>query len=202
MASLASPVAEFLGRLIRLDPAALVRIRGAELWASVPWGVLVTRTVSGLSANRTVSAAAWLAHDGVPAALPSLDDKWRIGLPPATAIVAETIPTGVLRRLGEAAATTLRDTASGGLNGRAVGSRAIRDALLDHVPIVVTTPANAGEIRVPQRLVQAVARMGFLGADEDPTDVLTAGAWICISTGQSAAWWREPSALALRPHRA
>ena len=69
MASLASPVAEFLGRLIRLDPAALIRIRGAELWASVPWGVLVTRTVSGLSANRTVSAAAWLAHDGDPAAL-------------------------------------------------------------------------------------------------------------------------------------
>ena len=197
-----TPVAEFLGRLTRLDPAALVRIRGAEIWARVPWNVLVTRTVAGLSVDRTVSAAAWLAHDGDPATLPSLDDRWRAGLPPATAPVVETIPSAVLRRLASSAAATLEETTQHGLNGRAVGSRALRDALLDHVPIVVTTDDNEKEIRVPQRLVQAVARMGFLGADEDPTQVRAVGVWVGISTGQGAAWWRAATAMSLRPHRA
>lgn len=196
------PVAEFLGRLTRLDPAALVRIRGAEMWARVPWNVLVTRTAGELSVDRTVSATAWLSGGGDPAALPSLDDRWRVGLPPPAAPVVETIPAGVLRRLAEAAAATLEETVSQGLNGRAVGSRMLRDALLDHVPIVVTTDDNQKEIRVPQRLVQAIARMGFLGDDEDPTEVRAAGAWIGICTAQGSAWWQASVAMSLRPHRA
>jgi hypothetical protein len=198
-----TPLETFLGRLTRLDPAALVRIRGAELWAMVPWNVLVTRTIAGLSAERTVSAAAWLAHGGAdPSSVPNLDDRWRTGLPPATSTVVETMPTRVLRRLESAAAEALRQTVTGGLNGRAVGARAVRDALLDHVAIVVTSDLDRTEVRVPQRLVQAVARMNFLGADEDPTDVVVAGAWIGISAGGGSAWWRMASTLVLHPHRA
>jgi hypothetical protein len=203
MAGVTSPVHMFLGRLTRLDPDALVRVREAELWARVPWNVLVTRTVAGLSSNRTVSAAAWLAHGGDdPSGLPNLDDQWRTGLPPATGVVVETVPTRILRRVSTAAAETLRETATGGLNGRAVGARAIRDALLDHVPIVVVADAGMSEIRVPQRLVQAVARMHFLGSDSDLTEIIAAGPWVGISTGNGGAWWRAASALALHPHRA
>ena len=196
-------VTPFLGRLTRLDPAALVRIRGGALWAMLPWNVLVTRTLAGSSSDRTVSAAAWLARGGEdPSALPDLADRWRTGLPTATGVVVETMPASVVRRLATLAAATLRETASSGLGGRAVGERAIRDALLDHVPIVVTPVDSVSEIRVPQRLVQAIVRMDFLGADEDPTEILTAGPWIGISTGNGAAWWRGAALMTLHPHRA
>ncbi|HET8788119.1 MAG TPA: hypothetical protein VFO47_05180, partial [Actinomycetes bacterium] len=66
----------FLTRLVRLDAAALVRLRPdasgtrTALWARLPWGVLVTRTVDGaVDGDRTVSAAALLAaEDGWPPA--------------------------------------------------------------------------------------------------------------------------------------
>lgn len=197
-------IGDFLHRLVRLDPAAVVRIHGTELWGRVPWNVLVARTTSGSSGNRTVSAAAWLALDGDdPSDLPSLDRQWRTGLPPAAHTVVETIPAGVLRKLATAAADTLRETADSGLGGRAVGARILRDALLDHVPIVVVPEdVNAREIRVPQRLVQAVARMDFLGGDEDPTHIVVAGPWVGIVTGRGVAWWRAEAALTLHPHRA
>jgi hypothetical protein len=194
----------FLGRLTRLDRAALVRVRGGELWARVPWDVLVTSAADGAYADRVVRAAAWLDL-GVddPAELPNLDDQWRFGLPPASGVVVETMPAQVFRRIGDAAAATLRETSAHGLAGRAVGERVIRDALLDHVPIHVTPDdADIGEIRVPQRLVQAVVRMGLLGPDDYPTDVVSAGPWVGIRTNHSAAWWRANAMIGLRPYRA
>lgn len=194
-------IGDFLTRLVRLDPAAVVRVRTGEVWARVPWNVLVTRTVSGLSADTTVRASAWLSLGGDdPSSLPRLDGEWRTSLPSAAFETIETVPSDVLRRLSAAAAATLRETATGGLNGRAVGSRVIRDALLDHVPIVVTSGDH--EVRVPQRLVQAVTRMGLLGADNVPTDIVAAGPWIGLAAAHGHAWWRPASTLSLRPHRA
>ena len=40
--------------------------------------------------------------------------------------------------------STLRAAEAGGLGGRAVGARAVRDALLDHVPIVVSARRASG----------------------------------------------------------
>ena len=151
MAGLTPDVGEFLTRLTRLDAAALVRIRrgsagaGVTLWATVPWDVLVTRTVDGfelpliLGDDVTVSAAAWLraGGDGL-GALERRDSAWRVGTPPLAGVVVETMPTRVVRRVSTAAAETWRETARSGLDGRAVGERAVRDALLDHVPITVT----------------------------------------------------------------
>jgi hypothetical protein len=87
------------------------------------------------------------------------------------------IPGADVVRVGEAAARTVRAAAAEGVGGRPVGSRVLRDALLDHVPIVVTADGGA-RIPVSQRLVQAVIRMGFTSAaDGDFVDVRIAGPW-------------------------
>jgi len=90
-----------------------------------------------------------------------------------------------------------------------VGERVVRDALLDHVPIVVT--GAAGErVEVPQRLVQAVVRMGFLrpsgpsSPDAEQTErhqivtVRLAGSWVGLAASYGSAWYRPTSSLHLR----
>jgi hypothetical protein len=198
----------FLARLTRLDPRAPVRLRAAgprtALWARLPWNVLVTREVAGSGpVDATVAAADLLAaltrgDDALPA---RRDEQWRWPLPPAGARAVETVAAVELARLAAAAAGTLREVAAGGLAGRAVGQRAVRDALLDHVALVVTA-ADGQRVEVPQRLVQAVSRMGFLGpsgvAGADPR-VYVAGRWVGLSAPYGAAWLQRVKDLAVMP---
>jgi hypothetical protein len=207
----------FLVRLTRLDLSALVRLRpvaGASagggphvaLWARLPWDALVTRTVRGTArGDATVAAGELLAELGRGGdALPARRDRdWRWPLPPSTGRVVEAIGAGELRRVAEAAAGALREAAATGVGGRAVGQRAVRDALLDHVAIVVTEPGAGGVVEVPQRLVQAIIRMGFLGAAEDgadqPVGVRAAGGWVGLAAPYGTAWIRPASPFAVRP---
>ncbi len=215
-------VEAFLSRLVRLDPAALARVRPdtagrVAVWGRVPWDVLVSRTLDGFDrevGDVTVRAADWLAAGGGdPSGLRRMDMAWRTPLPGAGARVVETVPVAVLRNLGEAAARTLRETEAGGL-GRAVGARMLRDALLDHVAIEVT--ADGGELRVdvPQRLVQAVVRMGFLGPGKAAGDaagasggafgggearVIHSGRWVGVAAPFGVAWWRRPGEFSVTP---
>jgi hypothetical protein len=200
----------FLARLTRLDPSAPVRLRAVggrtALWARLPWDVLVTREVAGHGpADATVSAAALLevlAAGGD--ALPERRDAlWRWPLPPAAGETVESVAAAEVSRLAEAAAGTLREVAAGGLAGRAVGQRAVRDALLDHVALVVTPPGGAA-IEVPQRLVQAVYRMGFLGpakVDTPDVRVRVAGRWVGLSAPYGVAWLQNVGKLSVLPIR-
>jgi hypothetical protein len=223
MAGLTPDIGAFLARLVRLDPAALVRIRAGgagehtALWGRVPWDVLVSRVVAvavlpgtvapggdpvAAGSDVTVRAADWLAADVVEVStLRRYDAQWRSPLPaPGRAAVVETIPTAVLRGLGTAAAQTLRETEAGGLGGRAVGARVVRDALLDHVAITASGPDQT--VEVPQRLVQAVVRMGFAGSDDDaPVGVLAAGGWVGLAAAYGVAWWWRPGGLFVAPAR-
>jgi len=210
-------VEAFLARLVRLDPQALVRVYTADdrtvLWGRVPWDVLVSRTVVGLArslasptdnvaatdADLVVRAADWLAATSTVTDLRSIaraGAAWRSPLPPAAREVVEELPADVVRGLGVAAADTLRTAETHGVGGRAVGSRAVRDALLDHVAIVVS--AGEARVEIPQRLVQAVVRMGFAAADE-PVRVLRGGPWIGLAAAYGTAWWRPAADLRLAP---
>ncbi|HEU0239982.1 MAG TPA: hypothetical protein VFR11_12020 [Micromonosporaceae bacterium] len=213
-------VEAFLARLVRLDPVALVRLRvGATqttLWGRVPWDVLVSRTLVGLSSadgeppdgeppdgelsdgDFVVRASDWLTAPATSdvRTLTRRDAGWRTALPPLRREVLEEVPGDELRGLGVAAADTLRATEAGGVGGRAVGARAVRDALLDHIAIVVS--AGPRRVEVPQRLVQAVVRMGFAAADE-PVRVLAAGQWIGLAAAYGTAWWRPSTGLGLTP---
>ena len=139
-------VETFLTRLLRLDPAAVVRLRpsrgsgAAQLWAMLPFGVLVTRPLAvPVETDVTVSAADLLANLRPDIGLRRLDEAWRWPLPPQRTRVVEEIPAVEVVRLAAAASRTLRTAAAEGVAGRAVGERIVRDALLDHVSIVVTT---------------------------------------------------------------
>jgi hypothetical protein len=203
----------FLARLTRLDPGALVRLRSdpvtggrAGLWARLPWSVLVTRGVAGAGpGDATVSAAELLAELGRGGrALPARRDaQWRWPLPPSTGRVVETMAAAELRGVAAAAAGTLRSAERGGVGGRAVGQRALRDALLDHVAVVVTAPDS--RVEISQRLVQAVVRMGFLGppaeSGSDGVQVRVAGRWTGLSGPFGTAWSRSVGLLALTPVR-
>jgi hypothetical protein len=209
-------VAAFLGRLVRLDPAAVVRLRrGAgpagrvTLWAPLPWGVLVARSAAGgPSTDVTVGARALLdeVSRGGPALPPRRDADWRWPLPAGGGEVVERVREAEVRRIAAAAAGTLRTASAQGVGGRAVGQRALRDALLDHVAIVVSPPAGGAPVEVSQRLVQAVVRMGFLGAaDEEENrwaDVRVFGRWVALSAPYGIAWLPPVSQFAMKPRQA
>ena len=187
----------FCARLVRLDPAALVRLRPADgglvtLWSRLPFEVLVGRTVRGTVADdATVRAADLLTALPAEAGLPVRHDaQWRGALPPPAAEPVEQVPAAELRRVAELAAATLRDSA-----GRGVGERRIRDALLDHPAISLATPAT--EIAVPTRVVMALVRMGFLG--DEPVRFGTAGRWLSAHARNGAAWYQRPGGLTLDP---
>jgi hypothetical protein len=252
----------FLARLLRMDPTALVRVRSArlppgpaglaEMWAMLPFGVLVMRLVgsSGTavpditvaakelldSLNRPGPHGPGLDRPGLdrpgldrpgldrpgldrpgldrpgldgPGEQPRRrDEAWRWPLPSSNGRVIETIPEAEVERLAAAASRTLRQASAQGLGGgRRVGERVIRDALLDHVPIVVSGP-EGDRIDVPQRLVQAVVRMGFLRtSSRAPETHLTqgdisitvrlAGYWICLDCSYGSAWYLPVSPLRL-----
>jgi hypothetical protein len=192
----------FLSRLVRLDPAALVRLRpsgaSAEMWARLPFGVLVVRTLSvPVDGDVTVEATALLADlSALGGMLRRRDADWRWALPPSRGRVVETVPAAEIGRVASAASTTLRTAVDGGVGGRPVGERAVRDALLDHVPIVVTSE-DGERVDVSQRLVQAVVRMGFLGSTvgEETVAVRIAGSWIGLAASFGSAWYRRNSPM-------
>jgi hypothetical protein len=203
VAGLGADAGAFLVRVMRLDPASVVRLRPVQgavvLWARLPFGVLVSRGVPGeVPADVTVRADALLHSLEIDGPLPpSRDADWRWPLPPAGVRTVEELPVAEIARVSAAAADTIRTASAEGVGGRAVGSRALRDALLDHVPIVVET--DAGErFQIPQRLVQAVTRMGFLpptpSADR-MVEVRAAGPWVGLAAPFGSAWYRPPLLL-------
>jgi hypothetical protein len=202
----------FLSRLARLDRAALVRLTSAAagdeprtaMWGRLPWHVLVTRTVRGPGPGEATVAAGDLlaALAGGRAELPARRDAdWRWPVPPDAGRAVERISGGELIRVGQAAAGALRTATA----TRRVGERVVRDALLDHVVIVVTdaTDPAADRVEVPQRLVQAVLRMGFLGSSptsvDDPIQVRITGKWTGLAAPYGTAWLRPVKDFALRP---
>jgi hypothetical protein len=191
------------------------------LWARLPWGVLAVRTVAGAGrGDVTVSAKELLAGlaaggDALPA---RRDAQWRWPLPPSASRPVELLPAGELWRVAEAAAGTLREAAAHGVAGRAVGQRALRDALLDHVAVVVTPDDPPGPpVEITQRAVQGVVRMGFLGrpggagapgapapaggagSGGGDVQVRIAGQWVGLVGPYGAVWSQKVSNLAVTP---
>jgi hypothetical protein len=222
--------AAFLVRLLRLDPGAVVRLRPArhrpvphgpteggdappgdapaEIWAMLPFRVLAVRALPvSLDTDVTVPAAALLKtlRDPSAARPQRRDEAWRWPLPPSRGEIVESIPAAEVARVAAAASRTLREASQQGVKGRAVGERVIRDALLDHIPIVVTG-YHGESVDVPQRIVQAVVRMGFLGpASADPSGSATFGdssvtvrlvaGWIGLDASSGCAWYRPSSPM-------
>jgi hypothetical protein len=199
----------YLVRLLRLDSAAVVRLRPrgggvAEMWAMLPFGVLVVRRVAAvIEVDSTVEAAALLAtlSDDPSNSPRRRDEAWRWPLPPSPGEIVERIPTADIVAVATAASQTLRVAATEGVGGRRLGERVVRDVLLDHVAIVVTDQADH-RVEVPQRLVQALIRMGFVGKPDDlltesemSVTVRSVGRWVGLDGSYGSAWYRGVSPL-------
>jgi len=155
----AAGLADLCARLVRLDRAALVRLRmvpgeaAAEAWAWTPLDVLVRRRVpAGLvgAPDLTVLAAELLdalrgpdgpARPPADVALPARrDEQWRGALPPADlGDVLERVPAAVGARLVHAAGEALRTATAAGVDARRAG-----EALLDQEVLTVEPAERAG----------------------------------------------------------
>jgi hypothetical protein len=185
--------------VVRLRPAGAGTV---DAWARLPFGVLVTRPLRAeVAKDVTLRAAELRDAVEVGGALPAaVDHAWRWSLPPGLGEVVEDLAAVDVRRVAAAAEATARSALAEGVRGRAVGSRRIRDALLDHVPIVVDTGAE--RVEVPQRLVQALVRMGLLGPGT--VSVRLVGGWKGLSSEFGMVWYRpvgETLALQVAPYR-
>jgi hypothetical protein len=187
----------FLARIVRLDPAALVRLRPygegtVALWTWLTIGALAVRVVPGTApADAVVAAAALLdAPLGTDGTLPPRrDNEWRGPLPGGGFRRLDELPADVVAGLAAAGGRTFREAAAGRSRS---GARAVTDAVLDHVAVAVTGPG--GETAdVPQRAIQALSSLGFVGADPVPVDVTTA--WLRLVGTYGAVHLRRGTGL-------
>ena len=175
-------LADVVGRVVRLDPAAVVRLRdtggGVALWAGTPFDVLVAARTRGSVEPRDVTVTgsdllAALSVVDAPEVDPgaAVDGRWRGDLP----------GDGPWRAVGSIPAEEVD----------ALVAR-ITEAGLDD------TAWEGGGVRVPARCLVAVAGMGW---PEDPAALTVAlsedDAWMRVEVGDSAIVRRRRPRLAL-----
>lgn len=173
----------FLGRVVRLDAGALVRLRPSgpdhlTLWAALPFDVLVARTVPGSWLDdATVSAAEMLELTDLPR---RRDSEWRGSLPPERGWESlDTVPSEVVRDLITAGQKAFR----------AAGTQAAGESLLDHETLRVRgNSPGAQEVAVTFRLLLALARMAFLG--DGPVGVASCGPWVRLTAEHGQVFHR------------
>ena len=211
-------LASFLGRVVGLESAAVVRLRatGGRItgYVRLPFGVLVSRTVAGTADPPDVTVgAADLLHaldpsgtgtsgdrtvgaDPVATGVPwpaRRDMDWRAALPPvADWQRLDAVPGDVIRALVRAGRDALRAVPAG-------SAAAAGESLLDHESLTVS---GAGRTAVlPLRVVGALTRMGFLGGDAEADLVVVSatGGWVRLAGAYGSAYQRTAPGLGLSP---
>ena len=199
----------FVGRAVRLDPAALVRLRESAgrvtAWATTPFDVLVTRSVPGTvdPADVTAPAGALLTALSVERAAtvdPGTGGLWQGLLPPDDGwAVVDTVPSAELERLTERGLALAREHA---------GPLGPPASLLDQTVLTVSgggdslPPGGGGAaVKVPLRCLFALSGMGFLGASSDGEDeivrVSATTTWLRLDARYGAVVRRRITALPL-----
>ncbi len=210
----------FVGRAVRLDPAALVRLRvsaGGRVtaWATTPFDVLATRSVPGsldpddLTTPATALLTA-LSVDRAAAVDPGTGGLWQGLLPPDDGWAAvDSVPAAELEGLTERGLALAREHA---------GPLGPPASLLDQTVLTVrgepgtsTPPAGGGSgggprpttapVRVPLRCLFALSGMGFLGTSSDGRDetvrVSATATWLRLDARYGAVVRRRITALPL-----
>lgn len=188
-------LAVFAERVLRLDDAAVIRLRARAdgllgAWAATGFDVLVVRAVAARvpSADRTCGADALLR--GLRAPQPGglvdlgfpMDSAWRATLPPETGFVqVDDVPAAVFADLARQGADLART------HGSAHGPPA---SLLDQQVLEV----SAGDLTVgiPMRCVLAWAAMGFSGAaDGEVVRVRATPVWLRLDARYGSVYRRR-----------
>ncbi|GGK64501.1 hypothetical protein [Nocardia camponoti] len=156
-------LATFLTHALRLDEAAVVRLRkrGSSLvsaWVTTGFETLAVRTVTAELGVDDVTVGADTVLTGLRTGHPvdlgySLDSAWRGALPPADGFAhIEDVPARALVDLAERGAEVARE------HGTSHGPPA---SLLDQ-PVVTVTGADGRVVEVPMRVVFALTAMDFI----------------------------------------
>jgi hypothetical protein len=199
----AADLASFLGRLVALDPAAVVRLRSAgarvTAYARLPFAVLVSRTVAGDTepADVTVGAGDLLTgldrgQRAAAVAWPARRDMdWRAALPPVEGWVRlDSVPGDVVLKLVRAGRDALRAMPAG-------AAAAAGESLLDHESLTVTGAGRTAAL--PLRVLGSLTRMGFLGDGGEPVVVSAAAGWTRLAGAYGSAYQHTVPGLALSP---
>lgn len=178
-------LAAFVERAMRLDAAAVIRLRARSdgllaAWVATGFDVLASRVVGGTARPGDMSVAAGALARGLSAMDASgfvdpgfaMDSAWRGALPPESGFAhLDDVPARVLLDLADRGARLAREHS---------GSHGPPVSLLDQE--VVRVSSAEGSVGLPMRCVFALTAMGFLpqpaeGADE-VIRVRVAPAWL------------------------
>jgi hypothetical protein len=188
-------LATFTERALRLDDAAVVRLRERTggfvvAWVATGFDVLASRAVRGrikpadLSAGADALSAGLTAMDRSGYVDPGfpMDSAWRGALPPETGFVhLDDVPARAVLELAQRGVTLAKEHSS------AHGPPA---SLLDQEVVVVSS--GDASVGIPMRCVFALTAMGFLpqsGAAE-PLDPGTVAADEIVRVRALPAWLR------------
>ncbi|MGH3855803.1 MAG: hypothetical protein ACRDR6_20420 [Pseudonocardiaceae bacterium] len=190
----------FVTRALRLDRAAIVRLRGGNgrvhAWVDTPFDTLVTRSVRGavwpddLTVGGGDLLAALAAGGETLDPGPAKDALWRCALPPDRGWHAvDQVPAAVLAELTDQGATVARR------NLGPLGSPPA--ALLDQK--VITISGSGFDVGVPLRCLFALSSMGFVGAQAatETVRVSATDSWLRLDARYGAVLRRRHALLAL-----
>ena len=196
-------LATFLDRALRLDDAAVVRLRersgtrAAVAWVATGLEVLASRVVTGQVRPSDLSAGADALVTGLSSAADGyvdpgfpMDSAWRGGLPPEDGFVhLDDVPARVMLDLAQQGGALARD------HGSAHGPPA---SLMDQEVIAVSSGDEA--VGVPMRCVFALTAMGFLPqtgnevSEEEIVRVRAHPSWLRIDARFGSVYRRRESA--------
>lgn len=191
----------FVARAVRLDPQAVVRLKGREgglidAWVATPFDVLATRTARGsiepndmtVFGNELLAGLEVVRGDRIDPG-PSRDMQWRSALPPTQHWqIVDKLPARMVSELADKGLAVARDN---------VGPQGTPPAsLLDQA--VLTVQGDGLEVKVPLRCLFALSGMGFLSeGDEDSIRVTATDAWMRLDARYGAVVRRRHALLPL-----
>ncbi|GAB2925521.1 hypothetical protein GCM10027047_23220 [Rhodococcus aerolatus] len=187
-------LATFVGRVVRLDDAAVVRLRRraagtVAVYASTGFDALAARVVRAdlepadttVNATDLLSALAVGRADAVDPGF-AVDAAWRSALPPEDGFHhVDDVPARVLAELAERGVALAREHA---------GPQGPPPSLLDQAVLTVAGSAADGgavSVEVPMRCVFALQGMGFVGED---AGTVAGGGDALVRVRASAGWLR------------
>ena len=201
-------LATFVERALRLDDAAVIRLRERDegllvAWAATGFDVLASRVVAGRVRPADLSAGADALMQGLGAMDSSghvdpgfpMDSAWRGALPPDSGFAhLDDVPARVVLDLAQRGVALAKEHSS---------SHGPPASLLDQEVLAVSS--EHGDVGIPMRCVFALTAMGFLPNDPEtlPADeivrVRALPAWLRIDARFGSVYRRRGDpALVLR----
>lgn len=198
----AENLATFVERVLRLDEAAVVRLRARGegvivAWAATGFEVLAARVVSGRLAPSDLCAGA----DALSHELPgsgridpgfAMDSAWRGALPPDNGFShLDDVPARAMMELSQRGADLAREHS---------GAQGPPPSLLDQN--VITVSAGDVEVGIPMRCVFALTAMGFVPdplPDDEVVRVRVHPTWLRIDARFGSVYRRRGGPILLSP---